>query len=66
MDGHVQERQPARQLGGLSPQPTSLILGKRLLLQLDGAPMLTPELQRLSQAGENLGALAELGGLLEE
>ena len=28
--------------------------------------MLTPELQRLSQAVENLGALAELRGLLEE
>ena len=28
--------------------------------------MLTRELQRLAQAGESLGALAELGRLLEE
>ncbi len=66
VDRHVQERQPARQLGGLRPQAAPLVFGKRALLELDRPRMLTPELQRLSQAVENLGGLAELGGLLEE
>ena len=64
--GHVQERQPARQLGGLRPQATPLVFGKRALLHLDRPRMLAPELQRLSQAVENLRGLAELRGLLEE
>ena len=62
----MQERQPARQLGGLRPQATPLVFGKRALLQLDRPRMLAPELQRLSQAVENLRGLAELRGLLEE
>jgi hypothetical protein len=62
----MQERQPARQLGALRPQATLLVSRKRALLHLDRPRMLAPELQRLSQAIENLRGLAELRGLLEE
>ena len=65
VDRHMQERQPARQPRGLRPQATPLVSGKRPLLELDRPPMLAPELQRLSQAIENLSALAQLRRLLE-
>ena len=61
----MQERQPARQLGGLRAQATPLVFGKRALLQLDRPRKLAPELQRLTQAIQNLGALAKRRRLLE-
>ncbi len=42
VDRRVQERQPARQLGGLRAQAAPFVFDKRPLLQLDRAPSARP------------------------